>query len=95
MTHQLPQGECKGWEEVRGGEGNSGDPGESRGLPQLLSSKESSSTAEAAGDEGSIPESGRSPGGGHGNPLQYFCLRNPMDREVWQATVYRAAKSHT
>ena len=34
-------------------------------------------------DEGSIPGSGRSPGGGHGNPLQYSCLENPMDREAW------------
>ena len=35
----------------------------------------------------SIPEAGRSPGGGNGNPLQYSCLENPMDREAWQATV--------
>ena len=46
-------------------------------------------------DAGSIPGSGRSPGGGHGNPLQYSCLENPMDREVWQAIVHRVAKSHT
>jgi len=38
-------------------------------------------------DPGSIPEWGRSPGGGHGNTLQYSCLENPMDRGVWQATV--------
>ena len=44
---------------------------------------------------GSIPGSGRSPGGGHGNPLQYSCLENPMDRGVWQATVYRVAKTWT
>ena len=36
------------------------------------------------GDTGSIPGSGRSPGDGHGNPLQYSCLENPMDRGVWQ-----------
>ena len=36
-------------------------------------------------DVGSIPGLGRSPGGGHGNPLQYSCLRNPMDRRAWQA----------
>ena len=36
-----------------------------------------------AGDPGSIPESGRSPGGGHGNPLRYSRLENPMDREAW------------
>jgi len=40
-----------------------------------------------------IPGSGRSPGGGHGNPLQYSCLENPMDRGAWQATVHRVAKS--
>ena len=39
-----------------------------------------------------IPGSGRFPGGGNGNPLQYFCLENPMDREAWQATVYGVAK---
>ena len=39
-------------------------------------------------DADSIPGWGRSPGGGHGNPLQYFCLENPMDREAWQATVH-------
>ena len=41
-----------------------------------------------AGDLGSIPRSGRSPGGGNGNPLQYSCLENPMNRGAWQATVY-------
>ena len=41
-----------------------------------------------AGDEGSFPRSGRSPGGGNGNPLQYSCPRNPMDRGAWQATAY-------
>ena len=46
-------------------------------------------------DVGSIPGSGRSPGGGHGNPLQYSCLKNPMDRGAWKATVHRVAKSCT
>ena len=41
-----------------------------------------------AGDPGSIPGSGRSPGEGNGNPLQYSCLENPMDRGAWQATVH-------
>ena len=36
-------------------------------------------------DEGSIPAPGRSPGGGHGNPIQYSCLENPMDRGAWRA----------
>ena len=40
-----------------------------------------------AGDLGLIPGSGRSPGGRNGNPLQYFCLENPMDRGAWQAIV--------
>ena len=40
-----------------------------------------------AGDPGSIPESRRSPEEGNGNPLQYSCLKSPMDREAWQATV--------
>ena len=46
-------------------------------------------------DEGSIPGSGKSPGGGHGNPLQYSCLENPMDRGNWWATVHRVAESQT
>ena len=48
-----------------------------------------------AGDPGSIPGSGRSPGEGNGNPLQYYCLENPMDRGAWQATVHGVAKSQT
>ena len=44
-------------------------------------------------DLGSIPESGKSPGGGPGNPLQYSCLENLMDRGAWQATVHRVAQS--
>ena len=46
-------------------------------------------------DTGSIPGSGRAPGGGHGNPLQYSCLENPMDRGVWWATVHRVTKLQT
>ena len=46
-------------------------------------------------DVGSIPESGRSPGEGNGNPLQYSCLGNPKDRGAWQATLHGAAKSQT
>ena len=42
---------------------------------------------------GSIPGSGRSPGEGHGNPLQYYYLENPMDRGAWQATVLGVTKS--
>ena len=46
-------------------------------------------------DAGSIPGSERSPGGRQGNPLQYSCLKNPMDRGAWQATDLRVAKSWT
>ena len=54
------------------------------GLPQWLSNKESICNAE---DTGSNPGSGRSPGG-NGNPLQYSCLENSMDRGAWQATIH-------
>ena len=47
------------------------------------------------GDAGSIPGSGRSPGGGHGNPLQDSCLENPMDSRAWWATVHGVGKSRT
>ena len=46
-------------------------------------------------DRGSIPGLERYPGGGHGNPFQYSCLENPMDREAWQASVHEVAKSQT
>ena len=48
-----------------------------------------------AGDPGSIPGPGRSPGEGNDNPLQYSCLENPMDGEAWQTTVHGVAKSWT
>ena len=47
------------------------------------------------GDVGSTPGSGRSPGVGNGNPLQYSCLENPMNREAWLSTVHGIAKSET
>ena len=49
---------------------------------------------DVAGAEGSIPASGRSPGEGNGNPLQYSCLGNPMDRGAWWTTIHGAAKRH-
>ena len=55
--------------------------------------KETASNAGNAGDQGLIPGLGRSPGEGHGNPLQYSCLANPMDRGAWRATVPRVAES--
>ena len=57
------------------------------GLLWLLSGKESICNAGALGDVDSIPGSGRSPRGGKGNPLQYCCLGNPIDRGAWRATV--------
>ena len=49
--------------------------------------------ARDAREAGSIPGSGRSPGGGQGNPLQHSCLENPMHRGAWRATVHRVTKS--
>ena len=54
----------------------------------LVVKKPSANTGDII-DVGSIPGSGRVPGGGHGNPLQYFFLENPMDRGAWWATVHR------
>ena len=51
--------------------------------------------AEDSRDVGSIPELGRSLGGGNGNPIQYSCLENPVDRDTYQATVHGVAKSYT
>ena len=65
------------------------------GLPLWLNDKESDHNAGDTGDLGSIPGSERSPEGGHGNPLQYSCLENPMDRGAWWATVHRVIKSQT
>ena len=64
----------------------------SLGFPDGSDSKESACNV---GDLGSIPGSGRPPGGGHGNPLQYSCPENHMDRGAWQATVHGITKSQT
>ena len=64
-------------------------------LPRWLSGEESAFSAGDAGDKGSIPGSGRSPGGGHGNPLQDSCQESPIDRGAWWATVCGVAKSWT
>ena len=53
------------------------------------------SNAIDARDVGAIPGLGRSPGEGNGNPHQYSCLENPMDREAWKAIVHRVAKNRT
>ena len=62
------------------------------GFPGCLDGKESACNA---GAPGSIPGSGRSPGEGNGNPLQYSCLGNPMDQGAWWATVHAVTKSQT
>ena len=64
-------------------------------FPWWLSCKESTCNAGGAGEVGSIPGMGRSPGERHDNPLQCSCLENPVDREAWWATVHRVAKSWT
>ena len=63
-----------------------------RGFPSRSDSKES---ACSAGDLGSVPGLGRFPGEGNGNPLQYSCLENSMDRGTWWGTVHGIAKSRT
>ena len=62
------------------------------GLPSGSAVK---NTPANAGDAGSIPESGRSPGEGNSNPIQYSCLENPTDRGTWRATVNRVTKNQT
>ena len=75
------------WQELEG-------VGGWRGFPGGASGKEPTCNAGDIRDTGLIPELRRSPGGRHGNPLQYSCLQNPMDR-AWRATVHGDAKSRT
>ena len=63
--------------------------------PPFPGGSDSKASAYNAGDPGSIPGSGRSPGEGNGNPLQYSCLENPMDGGGWLAAVHGVAKSWT
>ena len=65
------------------------------GFPDSICGKEPAANAEDVKDAGWIPGLGRSPGGGHGNPLQYSCLGKPMERGVWWATVHKITKSQT
>ena len=62
--------------------------------PGFLGDSDSKASAYNAGDLGSIPGFGRAPGEGNGNPLQYSCLKNPMDGGAWWATVHGAAESN-
>ena len=61
----------------------------------MLAIKNLPANAGDARDTGSVPVSGRSPGGGHGNPLQYSCLETPMDRGAWRIIVHGVTKSQT
>ena len=63
------------------------------GFPGNAGGKEPGRQCRNIIDMGSMPGSGRSPGGGNGNPLQHCCLENLLDRGAWKATVYRLAES--
>ena len=65
------------------------------GFPGGAVGKNPPASARDIGDADLIPGSERSPGGGNGNPIQYSCLENSMDRETWGATVHEIAKSRT
>ena len=60
----------------------------------LSGSSDNKESVHNEGDQGSIPGSGRCPRQGNGSPLQYSCLKNPMDRGTWRATVHRVTKSN-
>ena len=65
------------------------------GFPVALVIKDPPANVGDTRDPGSIPGLGKSPGGGHGNPLQYSYLENPMDRGDWRTTVHGVAKNQT
>ena len=79
---QFGEKDSRGWEQIKKG---LGFPGGSDGKESVCN----------AGDPGSIPGSGRFPGEGNGNPLQYSCLENSMGREAWRATVHGVPKIWT
>ena len=88
----IELGSRRGWRvEERIGKGDWGFPGGSVGKNPCAQQE----TACSTGDLGSLPGSRRSPGEGNGNPCQYSCLENPMDRGAWQATVHGVTKSWT
>ena len=86
VTEQL------NWTELNGHLWNLAYRAEPQGLPCWLCGKESACNEAGLG---SIPGSGRTPGEGHGNPLQHSCLENPMDRGAWWFSVQRVTKSRT
>ena len=86
----------RGQDETRPISGKSAGLPSSGGASQVaLGIKNPPANAGGTRDVGSVPGLGRSPGGGHGNPLRYSCLENPMDTGAWWATVHRAEKSRT
>ena len=97
ITHQLTQSRPALWssqkEKSNRGKGNRRQIPYPEGLPRWCSGKEHTDRAGDAKDMGSIPGSGRSPGEGNGNPLQYSCLGHPMDRGAWWATVHGVLES--
>ena len=97
ITHQLTQSRPALWssqkEKSSRGKGNRRQIPYPEGLPRWCSGKEHTDRAGDARDMGSIPGSGRSPGEGNGNPLQYSCLGHPMDRGAWWATVHGVLES--
>ena len=86
-TEEPSRLQSMGWQRVRRNWATS--------LPGGSVGKESTYNAGDTGNINLIPSWGRSPGGGHGNPLQYCCLEKPKDRGAWWAMVYRVAKSWT
>ena len=84
------------WTEAGSATSAAGRPLSSSSVSQVvLVGKDPPAEAGEAGDSGSLPALGSSPGEGHGNPLQYSCMENTMDRGTWQATINRVAKSQT
>ena len=65
----------------------------SRAIKDFPGGSDGKASVYNVGDPGSIPGWGRSPGGGHGNQLQYLCLENPTDRGDWRATVHSVTKT--
>ena len=98
QTVQMQKAVCKGlhWPNVeREVQASYGGMFLEGGFQMELVVKNPPANAGELRDASSISGSGRSPGGGNGNPLQYSCLENPMDRGAWWATVHRVTKSRT
>ena len=89
-TGGLPSMGSQSWTQLKQLSSNS-----SSNILVVLVVKNPPASARDIGGVGSIPGSGRSPGGGNGNPLQYCCLGNPMERGAWWVTVHGVSKSWT